>query len=388
VFEYNSLFQQNQNLEEKEYDSADGATQFQLMRGDVKYKNQIAYAKQQALAGSVYRWVIERDDFINETANGFPYFYSEIIKHFNYKYPSNEEVVGWFFTSLVAANNRFLKREINSNVNLEEGQRYNYRFEEGNHILKALLFDLRVAEHTYVWKPFGETAIQEIRSLESGHFLFTSYDSTLYPDSKFLDLAIGKSIRFFDLMVCQAIYKKHGYHMWLPYYYHFAHALIKKTSGLKFDTNDWSGDYPLNFLFLLYRMVSNMYDWFHAMEDALYARHRTTISKTMSGVLLEIASSDSIGEKWKVNQFGLMIRIYCEISTAPLKEGHAEESKVINESIVKSIEDVFIKPGYGSAEQIQKYHDVLKAAWDKFDRVPYEETTALDNLQSNVFDKL
>lgn len=388
IFEYHSLFQQNQHLEKAEYDAADGVTQFRLMRGDIKYKNHKAYTKQQALAGSVYRWIIERDDFINETANGFPCFYAEIIKHFNYKYSPNEEVIGWLFTSLIATNNRFLKREINSNANLEEGQRFNYRFEDGNNILKALLHDLRVAEYTYVWKPFGETAIQEIRSLDSDHFLFAPYDSTLYPDSKFIDLAIGKAIRFFDLMVCQAIYKKHGYHMWLPYYYHFANALTKRTSGLKFEIDDWGRDYPLNFLFLLYRMVSNMYDWFHAMEDALSAGHRITISKTMSGVLLEIASSNSIGEKWKVNQFGMMIRIYCEISTAPLKEGHVEESKAVNESIVKSIEDVFIKPGYGSGEQIEKYHDVLKAAWGEFDRVPYEETTALDNLQSNVFDKI
>jgi hypothetical protein len=392
IIEYHSVFQKNKNFEEEEYEKADGVTQFRLMRGDIDYKSQIEYTNQQALAGYVYRWVVERDDFVMATANTFPYFYTEIFKHFKYKYPTNEEMIDWYFSTLLSNNNQFLKRELKSNVNLQEGQRNNYRFEHDNHILKSLLEDLDVAECTYAWKPFGEVAIQEIRSLEASHFLFKSYDSTVYPESRFLDLSTGKAIRFFDIMVCQTIYMKHGFHMWLPYYFHIASALVKKVDEIEYEeeyeVEDWGRDYPLNHLYLLYQMISNIYNWFHAMEDGLSAGHSGTVSKTMSGILLEIANSNSIGEKWKINQFDRIIRIYCEIFTAPLKDGHQEESRDINDAIVKSIEKVMIRPEYGSGEKVNAYHKIMKLAWKGFDRVPYEETTALEKLQENVFDKV
>lgn len=391
IFKYHAVFQKNQRLEEKEYNEADHFTQFRLMRGDIYYKNQIKYSNQETLAGVVYRWIIERDDFINATANEFPYFYANIFKHFDYKYSPNEEVVYWFFSSLLAHNNQFLKRELKSNVNLQEGERHNYRIEDDNEILKSILLNIKVAENTYVWKPFGESSIQELNALDYDHFLFEPYDSNFFTDSKFFDLTIGKSIRFFDIMVCRAIYKKHGFHMWLPYYYHFANIILERAdeNGFYGEVENWKTDYPLNFLFLVYRMTSNIFEWYQAMADALYAGHTITISKTMSGILFEIANSNSIGEPWKIGRFDLFIKIYCEISTAPVKEGHQEQSENVKNAIKKSIEDAMIRPGYGSnAEKIEQYHTILKLAWQDFDRVPYEQTTALGQLQANVFNKI
>lgn len=388
ILEYHSISQKNETLRKKEYDAADTIGQIRLMRGRRKYKNQTSYTRQQILAANVYHQIIERDDFVSETSNGFPYFYSEIVKCFNYKSISNEESVGWYMTSLISQNNRPLRRELTSNENAEDGQPYNYRLENGNQILRSLLLDLKVAESTFVWKPFGETAIREIRSLKSNHFLFSSYESELYPESKFFELSVFKSVRFFDIMIRRTIYKKHDYHMWLPYYYHIANAIVKRTSDENFDVEDWGRDYPLNFLFVLYRMLSNLHDWYHAMQDALSAGHTNTISKTMSGILLEIANSVSIDDKWKVNQFDLMIRIYCEVSTEPSKAGREAESEATTKSIVESIEKVMINPEYAAKGQTKNYHAMLKVAWQRFDRIPYEETTALDNLENNVFAKI
>jgi hypothetical protein len=389
IFEFHSVFQKNQHLEMDEYDKADDDTKFDLMRGDVEYKNKIRYSNQQALAGNVYRSIIERDDYIEATANEFPYFYSEILKYFNYKYSPNEEVVGSFFTTLLKKNNKFLKRELQSNSNLKEGQRYNYRYEEDNHLLKAMFEDIRVAEYTFVWKPFGETAIQEIAAFGEDHFLFDLYNSDVHTDSKFLDLSIVKSVRFFDIMVRQAIYKKRGFHMWLPYYYHFVKDILEVSPDQgEFGIDDWRGDYPTNYLYLIYRMTSNIYDWYHAMDDALYAGIRDTISKTMSGILLQIANSNSMGEPWAITQFELFIKIYCEVSTSPLNEEHEVQSEEIKRSIAESIERVMIRPAYGIDQEMLEYRRILKLAWGRFDRVPYEQTTVLDILQTNVFDKL
>jgi hypothetical protein len=389
VFQYHAVFKKNQHLQEVEYEKADSVTQFRLMRGDANYRNRVSYSRQEKLAGSVYRWIIERDDFIDATANEFPYFYSEIYKYFNYTYSPNEETINSFFTTLLGNNNKFLKRELSSNVNSKEGERYNYRFEEDNLLLKSVFEDLKVAETTYVWKPFGEVAIQEIGSLEEDHFLFQLRNSDIHTDLKFLDLSIGKSIRFFDIMVRQAIYKKHGYHMWLPYYYHFVHDILEVTPHQeKFGIDDWRGDYPTNYLYLIYRITSNIYDWYHAMEDALYDGIGDTISKTMSGILLEISNSDSVGKDWSINQFKLFIKIYCEVSTAPLKEKNEEASKEINKPIAESIEKVMLRPAYGNDDEMKEYWRILKLAWSKFDRVPYEQLTVLNILQVNVFDKL
>lgn len=388
IYQYHAVFAKNQHLEDAEYEKAGEHRRWQLMRGDVEYKNNAPYSRQEKLAGSVYRSIIERDDFIKATANEFPYFYSEIIKHFTYKYSPNEAVIDSFFTTLLENNNPFLKRELKSNVNLEEGERNNYRLEEDNLILKSVLLDLRVAEHTFVWRPFGEVAIQETTSFPEEHFLFQLYESNIHTDSKFLDLAMGKSIHFFDLMVCQVIYKKYPYHMWLPYYYHFTKAILQNAPFKEdYAIEDWNRDYPVNFLYLIYRMTANIYDWYHAMEDALSSGQRITISKTMSGILLEIANSESIGELWKINQFNLFIKIYCEVSTSPRKEGHVQESEEVVASIAQSIEDVMINPAYGRDEEKNEYHRILKLAWGQsFDRVPYEETTVLDVLREKVFD--
>lgn len=391
IVKYHEVFQKNQHLEHAEYEKADSVTQFRLMRGDVDYKNTVSYSRQRRLAGRVYRYIIEREDFINATANEFPYFYAQIVKHFNYKYSPNEETVNWIFSTLLNSNNKFLTSELKSNVNLQDGQRENYRFESDNELLKSLLQDIKVAKCTSAWMPFGEVAVHEIASLERDHYIFELHDSDRYSDSKLFDLAIVKSIRFFDIMVRQAIYQKAGWHMWLPYYYHFVDALLKRTPHLdEFDDNgeEWRGDYPTNYHWVIYKMTSNIYDWYHAMEDALYSGIRETISKTMSGILLRIANSESVGQYWQIAQFKLFIKIYCEISTAPLKDGHHEKSREIKKEIADAIEKVMIRPGYGSETEMEEYWRVLKMAWREFDRVPYERLTVLDTLQTNVFDKL
>lgn len=71
VYDYHIVFEKNQHLEDVEYEKADEHTKWQLMRGDVEYKNNASYSRQEKLAGSVYHSIIERDDFIKATATEF-----------------------------------------------------------------------------------------------------------------------------------------------------------------------------------------------------------------------------------------------------------------------------------------------------------------------------
>ena len=190
-------------------------------------------------------------------------------------------------------------------------------------------------------------------------------------------------------MVRQAIYKKNKWHMWLFYYYHFTEVILKQVP----ERNDsksienWGNDWPTNYLKLIYRMTSNIWCWYDAMADAPYAGLTKSISKCMSGILLEIANSNSIGNEWKTNQFKLYIKIYCHISAEPLKEGKEEESSAVKKQILESLEEVMIKPSY--IGETTQYHRLLKDVWtNKFDKSEYDGLAVLSSLQINVFDKI
>ena len=172
IHSFHRTLERNESFNHKEYENADAKKKaellYQINHGGIKSKYH--YSRQALLGSRIYHEIVIREDFIRETANKSPYFYSEIIKYFTYKNSSNQEFVMIYLLSLIKENNTFLRRELDTNNNIEDKTRCNYRMEEKNYILKSLLLDIKVAENTHAWHPFGEYGIEEVATKDYNQF--------------------------------------------------------------------------------------------------------------------------------------------------------------------------------------------------------------------------
>jgi hypothetical protein len=216
---------------------------------------------EQQWATEIFRGTLLNPEYIRVLEKVRPYFGLKVLSLDIYeRYDFSDE----YFRQLIADRTSILYWEIKNNQN-QSGHRY--YIPEANRLLWHIFHDAHVAEKLGVWQPIGEQMIAELDRLH----LNTDEDRYNDPLGEYRErdqwkcpLYIG--IRFFDIMVSEALGQNIQWHMWLYYFTHITEGICRNYH-LDPQKADPDAEFPTPYSFLLYEMISTLRNWIRQVQD-------------------------------------------------------------------------------------------------------------------------
>jgi hypothetical protein len=164
-----------------------------------------------------------------------------------------EEFTKAFLTGLHNDESSILYHEIENNRN-GEGSRYD--IERENRLIRTLFSDCAVAKDVLAWKGIGDNTQQILDELYRSpdpysdrrkRFSLMNDGTLVFRDPLFV------SVRFFDIMVTEAVYQNIDHHMWIGYFDGFTKKICRNYElG---DHADPTAEFPNDYSYILNEMV-------------------------------------------------------------------------------------------------------------------------------------
>lgn len=169
-----------------------------------------------------------------------------------------------FLGDLIARPGSALYLELERNVNLSGLRRY--ALPDTNPLLHDLFADIHLADTLHVWKPVGDHLLRILRPGAGDAYrasLARSVDD--YDKDRWRD-PVFAGVLFFDIMVKEAAFQDHGYHMWLTYIEmvveELANAHDPAAAGL-----DADAEFPTFGCRLIYDALNAIGEWVVLIQD-------------------------------------------------------------------------------------------------------------------------
>jgi hypothetical protein len=162
------------------------------------------------------------------------------------------------FESLLSDSRSAFYQELRHNTNLRGGARY--ALPAQHRVLRHYLADPRVAQELAVYRPIGEYALQWLSKQQR---LDVDPCNLAWTD-RFREFEAWRSpihaaIRFFDIMVLEALHHRVSWHMWLYYFPSFVESILANMRHR--DDVDYAREWPTPYHFLLYQLFSAIGSW-------------------------------------------------------------------------------------------------------------------------------
>ncbi len=151
--------------------------------------------------------------FANETARRRPYFGLKLAGHdTTMQEPFFENWMRW----LVSNPGSVLYAELRDNENLAQGDRY--EVPSRNRILHYLFHDVKIAYQHHVWNPLALAALEDLDRfrLTPAQDPYNRVLGDFHEDGRWSS-PLFATVRIFDIMVMEALYQGHEWHMFLFY---------------------------------------------------------------------------------------------------------------------------------------------------------------------------
>ena len=220
------------------------------------------------------------------------------------RFDFSDKVLG----DLIADSGSRLYQEIEHNQNL--AAKGGYAIPEENVLLRFLFGDAEVAHKLGAWKPVGDAVINTIRAgAKSGYAAYLNDRADNFDDERWRDMTFV-GIRYFDIMVTEAMRQGVPYHMWLFYLPLFVTELeeIYDTSGQNIDS---IAEFPTRNARLIYEIVDVLGNWVRNITHLDKASPHAAISNdgefssgsipadaavALGNAMVTVALSDRIGD--------------------------------------------------------------------------------------------
>ncbi|MCD4485959.1 hypothetical protein LQR31_15915 [Chromobacterium vaccinii] len=169
-----------------------------------------------------------------------------------------------FLRALLIDTSSILYLEIKNNQN--NAQRNRYTLPENNQLLHYLFFNAVNAETLGVWKPIGEEVIADLNRRHRN--MTDAYNDSLmdYSERGQWKCPIFVGIRFFDIMISEAIAQNICWHMWLYYFPYFVDGICRNYLPEK-QRVDLDSEFPTVYSFLLYEIISTIRTWISTIRE-------------------------------------------------------------------------------------------------------------------------
>lgn len=216
----------------------------------------------QQLVEEIFRDTFLRPECVRALAQLKPYF---ALRIFALKSQERYEFSDEYLRQLMADRASILYWEIEHNQNLSA--RHRYALPDANRLLQYFFRDVRNAEDLGVWRPVGEYMIAELDRLrDSG--VEDPYNGPLgeYRERTRWKCPLYTGIRFFDIMVSEAIDQDISWHMWL-HYFNYVTERICRNYHLNPRSTDPSDEFPSPYSVLLYEAIATLRNWIQKVSE-------------------------------------------------------------------------------------------------------------------------
>ncbi len=318
--------------------------------------------------------IINDPIFVELAANQRPYLFFEIFASFKKSKRDSfpDDLINRYLVQLLKNKNFWLIKELKECQRFDSGQPEH--FFENNKILASLFADLTVSDVNEIWKPFGESAHEELdlESLKDGDSVF--YNE--FTDEKLLwECKTYIAIEFFKYLIIEAIQRKYeGSHFWLHYY----SGLTEKITGT-FDKHGVLQKVKMKSVYYKFieEMENNILWWLDTSNKEDDAMRFYDVILCLGSMLHAISKCNSIDDKSKVGFIGRILYFYCSLT----ENTHSETMRTELDKILK-------KPSMLTAHD-SPYFALIAKAWADFDTVPHVSSTGgeyayFTRLKNNV----
>jgi len=338
-------------------------------------------------AQDIIRHALTDDGFVSSLVSIRPYFGLDIV---GIAFQERFDFQDLFFRALLQDPHSIVYREIRNTQNLVS--MYRYHIPDENRLLTFYLSNPKVAETMRPYKPLGDFALSELNRRKRLR-QDDDYNGPLgdFDREGAWRCSIHACIRFFNIMVTEALHHDIRWHMWLYYF-----PLLAK--GIGENANPWpdvelNREWPTPYHFLIYQLFQAMSGWLGesstlppARWDALVTNDNTEHQNDSIPKSTALALGQSLKYCLLCNRLDSRFDAYIlEIALNRLKE-LASQSKTAR---LASVLARSIKRGGDSSRGNAQYEEALRCALRKTDpilRAEIRDTVELGSLIRATFD--
>lgn len=283
--------------------------------------------KKAKIAQDVVRRLLLSEDFVAHIAKTRPYLALEILTN---EFFERDDFLELYIRQILSYRSSVVYFEIQNNQNVSSFHRYT--IDDRNRFLSFFLRDANVANKLGIFKPFGDYALDHLDLLARD----PSTDSYNGPIGNFDEqdrwrCPIHTVIRFFDIMVPEALFQGIEWHMWLYYFPLITDRVIRNLAPRPSldHTKEWLTPYH----YLLYQLISTLCDWIKAtakvpadqpnvaLKGVGLDHENGNIPKStimaLGQSLYHILCSDSVDAKSKAYLLDIVLRCLRDMSEDP-----------------------------------------------------------------------
>jgi len=323
----------------------------------------------------------ERSQYLLNTLFTNHDFVSEIIeikpelglKIFKKEFFGYHEYVDIFFYEMMKNNKSILYYEIKNNQNLRDYHRY--RIQEENLFLSYLFKDCKVAQRLEVYRGVGNYVRDYLLDLNKQEFDLYNYGYENFENGRW-ESPIFVGIRFFDIMISEAIYQGIEWHMWLFYFRVFTEGILKNFKVIPEvweEYHEWNSRYA----YLLYEIVSTLIHWIRIIQAEKFSykvelrsddhqHENANVIKSSIICLIQIldliSRNDEVPHRFKQYLTNMVFRLLFDLKTSSSEISRRYGNVILN--LIKFY--MFFPTVFNEA-----FYKVIKSTYDKFDKIPY-----------------
>lgn len=210
-----------------------------------------------------------------------PYLGLDIIRQWTGFYGC-VDFISLYLTELLRDPLSVLYQELAENRNILASHRY--IIPESNRIIHFFLSDAAFANQVGVYKPVGDYAESYLDDLardpENDPYNRAMGD---FKESGAWNSALHATIRFFDIMVEEALHQGVEWHMWL-YYMPPIVERIARNYRLIDPLADADREWPIRYNYLLYEIFSALRSWIESVEDVPLDQSNVELRSTRADI--------------------------------------------------------------------------------------------------------
>jgi hypothetical protein len=320
----------------------------------------------QSTAQEVVREILLSPRFMKALVRTRPYLGLDIIRQMSHSH-ERHGFISLYLSELARDTTTVFYEEIANNQNLLSSHRY--VLPESNRLLHFLLSDAKFAHDNAVYKPIGDYALRYLDELARDP-PNDPYNRTMddVPDPGAWESPIYATVRFFDIMVEEALYQKYPWHMWL-YYMPLIVKKVARNYRLVDPLATPDADFPIRYSFLLYEIFSALSHWVEELEHVPIDQQNVVLHSTRadhengnipkSGILALcecarlVLESDNLTPRLKHYLMDMVFRLYFDLRLKDTLLGYAT---VLRNAIVRG--------GTYAPQNDRKYRDALVTAFE------------------------
>jgi hypothetical protein len=215
-------------------------------------------------AREIVRGIFLSPKFLTALAFTRPYLGLEIIK-FSINSFERSDFVDLFVKELLRDPHSVFFREIQNNQNVRAER---YDIEDSNRFLHFFLYDVKAAKELGIYKPIGDyviTYLEDFARRPEDDPYNKPYDNDFEQAGAWRS-PLFVSVRFFDIMVREALFQNIFWHMWL-YYFPLICECVERNYRLDDPLVEAEYEFPTRYAYALYQMFSALRDWIHVLFD-------------------------------------------------------------------------------------------------------------------------